>query len=127
MVLRLEKRIQFLDEIRIQFHESLVETDIKHSRFLFCQLKTVDALQQVVCLLGFYLSAHQFSVVIQLADIQGTDIHKETHVGFASLVGIHQSQIEFSQLFVLYRNLLSVFLQTVFLFSIDYRKNQDDG
>ena len=30
MVLWLEKRIQFLDEIRIQFHKSLVETDVEH-------------------------------------------------------------------------------------------------
>ena len=127
MVLWLEKRIQFLDEIRIQFHESLVETDVEHRRFLFCQLEAVDALQQVFCLLGFYLSAHQFSVVIQLADIQGADIHEEAHIGFASLVGIHQSLVELCQLLVLCRNLLSVFLQTVFLFGIHHCKNQDDG
>ena len=44
-VLWLEKCIQFLNEIRIQFHESLVETDVEHRRFLFCQLEAVDALQ----------------------------------------------------------------------------------
>ena len=135
-----QKLVQLGNETGIQLHECLVEAVVEHLRFLFFQFMGVETLQQVGSLVRLDLSAHQFAIIRQLADICGTDVHEEAHVGLSLDIGLYQLLVQFGELavhllqlvihfllfLVLLFHLALVFLQFVLLSVVDEGEDEDD-
>ena len=93
----------------------------------------VEGFLQVGSLVSLDLSAHQFTIVGQLADICSTDVHEESHVGLSLDVCFYQLLVQLDELcvhfflfLVLLFYLLLVFLQLVLLTVVDEGENEDD-
>ena len=128
-----QELVQLRHETGIQFHERLVEAVIEHLCLLLFHLVGVEGFQQVGSLVSLDLSAHQFTIVGQLADICSTDVHEESHVGlsldvcfYQLLVQLGELCVHFFLLLVLLFYLLLVFLQLVLLSVVDEGENEDD-
>ena len=48
-------------------------------------------------LLCLNLAAHQLAIIVEFLDIDGTDVHKQSHISLPALVGIEQLLVQFVQ------------------------------